>query len=460
MCVRGRRRRIQLLTLRKGDQWVEGVDEIKNEVKCHFQNFFLEHNESRPVLDGVHFSQISEDDNVVLIAPFTMEEIKEAVWSCEGDKSPGPDGFNFNFYKQFWELIKSELVCDFVQEFFYNARFPKAVTASLIALIPKTDHPQSLSEYRPISLIGSMYKIVAKLLASRFKSVLGKVISKCQSAFLFGRQILDGVVVVNEMIDLVKKRRDECLLLKMDFEKAYDSVSWSFMDYMLGRLGFNSLWRKWMRACAASGSISVLVNGSPIVDFDVKKGLRQGDPLAPFLFLVVAEGLAGLVRSAVDKGHLAGYKVNDDISFPLFQFADDTILICEASRSNLWATKTIFRSFELVSGLKVNFSKSYMYAINADNFFPNNVAEFLSCKVGKLPFKFLGIQMATNLRRCSTREPIVTSLKKRLQKWKGRFLSNGGRVTLINSVLNSMPLYLFSFYKAPKKILKTITSIQ
>lgn len=127
-----------------------------------------------------------------------------------------------------------------------------------------------------------MYKIVAKLLAVRFKSVLGKVISRCQSAFLPGRQILDGVVVVIEMIDLVKKRKDECLLLKMDFEKAYNSVSWNFLDYMLGRLGFNSMWRKWMKVCVVSGSISVLVNSSLTEDFGMKKGLCQGDPLAPF----------------------------------------------------------------------------------------------------------------------------------------------------------------------------------
>lgn len=100
-----------------------------------------------------------------------------------------------------------------------------------------------------------------------------------------------------------------------------------------------------------------------------------------------------------------------------------------------------------------------MYAINVDNHFLNNAAEFLLCKVGSLPFKFLGIPMAANPRKCSTWDPIVTILKKRLQKWKGRFMSIGGRVTLINSVLNSMPLYFFSFYKAPKKIVKTIVLI-
>lgn len=194
-CVKGRRRRNNILALKKGDSWIEGAAEIKEEVRSHFQNFFLESKESRLVLDGINFAQISDIDNEDLIAPFSLEETKEVVWSCEGDKSPGLDGFNFTFYKQFWDLVKHE-VCDFIQEFYYNARFPKAVTASFIALIPKKEHPQSLLEYRPISIIGSMYKIVAKLLAMRLKRVLGKVISKCQTAFLPGRQILDWVVVL------------------------------------------------------------------------------------------------------------------------------------------------------------------------------------------------------------------------------------------------------------------------
>lgn len=337
---------------------------------------------------------------------------------------------------------------------------PKAVSASFIALIPKTEHPQSLLEYRPISLIGSMYKIIAKLLASRLKGVLGKVISVCQSAFLPGRQILDGVGVVNEVIDLVKKKRDKCLLFKMDFEKAYDSVSWSFLDYMLTRLGFCEVWRRWMLACVRSGSVSVLVNGSPTADFCMERGLRQGDPLAPFLFLAVAEGLSGLVRSATEKGILRGYTLSDTISFPLLQFANDTFLLCEASQANLWAVKTIFRSFELVSGLRVNFKKSHLFGINIDEYFISSAAEFLSCSVGTLPFKFLGVPVAANPRRSSTWEPIINLVKKRLQCWKGRLLSIGGRVTLINSVLNSLPVYLFSFYRAPKGVIRKLVSIQ
>lgn len=171
------------------------------------------------------------------------------------------DGFNFNFFKSCRDLVKQEVI-GFVQEFYINAPFPKAITASFLALIPKRDNLHSLSNYKPISLIGSIYNIITKILALRLKRVLGKFISTCQSSFLPNRQIMDGVLVDNEIIDLAK-RRDQCLLLKVDFEKAYNSVSWKYLDYMLGWMGSNCVWRRWMKVCVTLNSVSVLVNGSP-----------------------------------------------------------------------------------------------------------------------------------------------------------------------------------------------------
>lgn len=123
--------------------------------------------------------------------------------------------------------------------------------------------------------------------------MLHSIISSCQTTFIPHKQILDGTLVVNEVVDLAKRRKDQFLFLKVDFEKAYDSVNWSFLDYMMGRLGFDDKWRKWIKACIFSSRVSILVNGSPTGEIDIARGLRQGDPLALFLFLIVSEGLNG-----------------------------------------------------------------------------------------------------------------------------------------------------------------------
>jgi hypothetical protein len=292
------------------------------------------------------------------------------------------------------------------------------------------------------------------------KKVLGKLISKAQSAFLPNREILDGVLVVKELLDLAKRRKDKSLMFKVDFERAYDTVNWKFLDYMMVRMGFAGEWRRWIRACVCQSSMSVLVNGSPTEDFSVGKGIRQGDPFSPFLFLIIAEGLTGLISKAVETGRFHGYTVNYNISFHTLQFADDTIIVGEGTWDNLWTIKTVLRSFELVSGLKVNFFKSKLYGVNLEDNFLQASSAFLHCGVDSIPFKFLGIPVGANPRRKTTWLPILASMKQRLCTWKGRQLSIGGRVTLINSVLSSLPLYFFSFYKAPVCVIKEMVRIQ
>jgi hypothetical protein len=281
----------------------------------------------------------------------------------------------------------------------------------------------------------------------------------CQSAFIPQRQILDRVVVLNEIIDLAKRRKDECMLFKVDFERAYDTVSWRFLDRMMSRMGFSEGWLRWMRACIFESSMSVLVNGSPTEDFKVGRGLRQGDPLSPFLFLIVVEGLAGMMRRAVDIGKFRGYQVSNSINFQMLQFADDTILMGEGTTDNLWTIKTLLRSFELVSGLKINFVKSKLYGVNIDSSFLAAGATFLSCRSDVIPFKFLGIPVGANPRRKETWNPVVESMSKRLSSWNRHHLSYGGRITLINSVLSSLPLYFFSFFKAPRCVLQQLVRL-
>lgn len=173
--------------------------EVKEVLKIHFENYFVEPCYNQATLGGLSFKSISEEANTWLLEPFEEDKINEGVWSYDGDKSPGPDGFNFRFIKEFWDLLKIDIV-GFFHEFHTKAALPKAFSSSFLTLVPKNDNPQGLGEYRPICLNCYIYKFLAKVLANRLERVLPNVIYGCQSAFLGGRNILDGVVSVNELV--------------------------------------------------------------------------------------------------------------------------------------------------------------------------------------------------------------------------------------------------------------------
>jgi hypothetical protein len=169
-------------------------------------------------------------------------------------------------------------------QFHGNSCFPKSFLSYFVTLIPKVNSPYSLSGFRPISLLGCLYKLIAKVLAKRLAKVMDSVISSNQSAFIKGRNLVDCVVIVNEVVDLAKKAKKDCLIIKVDFEKAYDSVDWGFLEYMLIRCGFCDKWIEWMRVCVFAGNLSVLVNGSPTGEIDIQRGLKQGDLWLLFFF--------------------------------------------------------------------------------------------------------------------------------------------------------------------------------
>ncbi|GAU34591.1 hypothetical protein TSUD_15060 [Trifolium subterraneum] len=432
-CITSRKRSNVIGALLTDGGWVDKPREVRGEIVGYFKSHFAEVRWRRPRLDGVEFPILTSLQSENLIRPFSADEVWSVVAESDGNKSPGPDGFNFAFLKGSWEVISNDVLA-FMHEFHSSTLLPKAFSSYFVTLIPKILNPQSLGDFRPISLLGCFYKLVAKVLTKRLSTVMDSLTSKNQSAFLKGRLLVDGVLAINEVVDWVKKTKKECLVFKVDFEKAYDSVSWSFLEYMLRRFGFDGKWRSWIKACVFSGSLSVLVNGSPTEQIDICKGLKQGDPLAPFLFILVAEGLGALMKKAVGLGFYKGVQLsNSGAIMSHLQYADDTLFIGETCVENLWTTKAILRWFELISGLKVNFFKSKLYGINEGGAFVNSAASFLNCKVGKLPFIYLGLPVGANPRRVATWNPVLEVLQKRLASWKNKYVSLGGRVVLLNS---------------------------
>jgi len=291
--------------------------------------------------------------------------------------------------------------------------------------------------------------------------VMSTIISSSQSAFVKGRNLVDGVSVINEVVDFARMANREYLILKVDFQKAYDTVDWSFLEYMFRRVGFCSKWINWMKACVFGGNMSILVNGSPTEEICIERGLKQGDPLAPFLFLLVAEGFSGLMRNAVNSNSFKGFDLrNNGLVLSHLQYANDTICIGEASVDNLWTLKALLRGFEMTSGLKFNFAKSCLIEVNVGREFMEAACNFMHCREGSLPFKYLGLPVGVNPRRLSTWEPLLDCLNKRLNSWANKYVSLGGRVVLLNAVLNAIPMFYLSFFKLPMKVWKKVVRIQ
>nr|GFC12936.1 RNA-directed DNA polymerase, eukaryota, reverse transcriptase zinc-binding domain protein [Tanacetum cinerariifolium] len=175
----------------------------------------------RLVLDTDFPLKLDSDQKEDLERMVSKEEIKLAVWDCGVDKSPGPDGFTFGFYRRYWSMLESDVV-DAVSYFFNHGKFPKGGNSSFIALIPNLQDAKLVKDFRPISLIGSLYKIIAKVLSNRLVGVLRGLVNEVQSAFVSDRQILDGPFILNDLIHLCKSKKKQTLIFKVDFEKAFD----------------------------------------------------------------------------------------------------------------------------------------------------------------------------------------------------------------------------------------------
>ncbi|GKC24100.1 RNA-directed DNA polymerase, eukaryota, partial [Tanacetum coccineum] len=192
-----------------------------------------------------------------------------------------------------------------------------------------------VKDFRPISLIGSFYKIIAKILSNRLCIVMPDLISDVQTAFISKRQILDGPFILNELISWCKYHKIKAMIFKADFEKAFDSVRWDYLDGVLNNFGFGVKWRGWIQACLSSAMGSILVNGSPSSEFKFHKGLKQGDPLSPFLFILVMESLHISFNNILNSGLYKGIRIDESLTLSHLFYADDAVFIGKWDKANV-----------------------------------------------------------------------------------------------------------------------------
>ncbi|GJZ65153.1 RNA-directed DNA polymerase, eukaryota [Tanacetum coccineum] len=433
--------------------WIESPSMVKNEFLSHFRDRFERPKYSRLLLDTEFPFKLDSDQKEYLERIVTKEEIKRAVWDCGMDKSPGSDGFTFGFYQRYWSMLEKDVV-DVVSYFFNYGMFPKGGNSSFIALIPKLQDAKLVKDFRPISLIGSLYKIIAKTLANRLVGVLGGIVNEVQSAFVSNRQILDGPFILNDLIHWCKSKKKQTMIFKVDFEKAYDSVRWDYLDDVLNHFGFGIKWRSCIQNCLQSSRGLILVNGSPTSEFQFHKGLKQGDPLSSFLFILIMESLHLSFQKVAHEGLFKGVIIGSSLQLSHLFYADDVIFMGQWSDSNITTIVHVLKCFHQASGLRINLHKCKLVGVAVENDKVIRVAEKIRCLTLKTPFSYLGIKVGGLMSRINSWDEIVDSLYSRLSKWKMKTLLIGGRLTLLKSVLGSMPIYYMSMFKVPSQVLK------
>lgn len=255
-------------------------EEMMSIAVAHFNQAFAsqDHFVDESILRSIP-SLVSQQDNEHLCAIPSEAEIRETVFSMSGDSTPGPDGY--------WPII-SALVVNPIQDFFLHRKaLPRSVTSTLIALIPKQNNVNDNSDYRPISLCNFFHKIISTIISNRLASVLPTIISLQQSAFVKGRQIVDTIALAQEMIhELGRKTRGNNVMFKLDMAKAYDQLEWDFLFAVLKRFGFSLQFISLIELLVNNCWFSVVLNGESAGFFKSSRGVRQGDPIAPSLFII------------------------------------------------------------------------------------------------------------------------------------------------------------------------------
>ena len=297
--VNGRQNRNKLLSLTREDgEVVEGHEAVKSEVITYFHRVLgvdqMPRVLNEEVMESAINLKLSSTQQHVLAQDVTREEIKHAMFSLKNNKAPGPDGFNAGFFKRMWHIVGEDVI-NAVRSFFQTRRMLKEMNATSISLIPKVANPTRLTDFRPISCCNTVYKCIAKILAGRIKVVLPSLVGPYQTAFISGRRISDNILLSQELMKGYHKSTGPArCAMKVDLMKAYDSVRWDFVDAMLIKMGFPRTVIDWIMVCVTSCQFSINVNGELAGYFQGGRGLRQGDPLSPYLFVLCMEILSGL----------------------------------------------------------------------------------------------------------------------------------------------------------------------
>jgi hypothetical protein len=406
---------------------------------------------------------VSEESNQRLLQPYTSDEVRIALFQMHPSKAPGSDGMSSFFFQKYWHIV-GDSVSTAVLSVLNSGKLLRKTNLTYISLIPKKKNPEKMSDYRPISLCNVLYKILSKVLANRLKTILPVIISDSQSAFVPGRMITDNVSVAFEVLHKVRAKRKGKkgeMAVKLDMSKAYDRVEWFFVEAIMRKLGFEEKWIMMIMECIKTVQYSILLDGVPKGYIIPSRGLRQGDPLSPYLFLLCAEGLSALLQKSSLGGRLKGLqtsRLGPWVSH-LF-FADDSLLFGKASLAESREFMAILQLYEASSGQQLNREKTAIFfSPNTSPATRKSIQDFWGSSGVQNFDKYLGLPALIGRSKRAIFNGLKERIVCRLQGWKEKFLSKAGREILIKAVAQAIPTYTMNCFRLPKTWCDEVNSL-
>ena len=444
-----------------GSEFINTQD-VLNCQKRFYENLYDSNNNisDNPIESeiGENLNKLSDFESEKLEGNITFSELSSALKNMKNDKSPGLDGFTVEFFKFFWIDI-GMFVLRSLNYGYVNGSLSVTQIQGIITCLPKPNKCRhNLKNWRPISLLNVVYKMASAVIANRIKTVLNNIICEEQKGFISGRCIGENIRTIYDILFEAKNQDLPGLILSIDFEKAFDTVSWSFIEKVLKYFNFGPSVISWIKLFQNGSESCIIQNGFMSDFFKLKRGCRQGDPISPYIFIMCAEVLGHMIRN---EQNIKGIEINGK-EHRLSQYADDTQIFLDGTEESLSRTLTILTSFYKMSGLKINVEKTKAIWIGISS---NSKRQL--CKDYKLdwtqgPFKILGVTFTTelyNIWDVNTNE-ILTKIETLCSKWSKRKLTLLGRITVIKSLALAKFIHLFlALPNPPGELIKKLDKL-
>lgn len=443
--------------LRKADGTIiDNKNDILQEICSYYTKLYCQKNcyntttedikkEFLPRESHVKLSKEQKDSCEGLI---TKAELTEALHKTKNNKSPGIDGIPYEFYKMFWNDI-SKHILESINYSYRHGLLSINQRRGVISLLPKGNKDTlQLTNWRPITLLCTDFKLASKVIASRLKQTLSYLINSCQTGFVSGRYIGENINTILEIIEIAEEENIPGLILSADFSKAFDNLDWDYLRQVLKYFNFGESFQQWIQLFNTNVTAVVNVNGWFTSYFNIEKGARQGDPIAAYLFILCAELLGHKFRTDTN---IIGINIGDN-EYKICQFADDTVIFLDGTQVSLDRSLDVLLHFSYISGLAINFQKTNVYKIGQLRYMQGIFNTKQALNWSNDPLETLGIKIPI-LNRNEIFEinyqPKVRELELKLKRWANRHMSLKGKVTIVKTFGISKILYLASVLPFP-----------